>query len=574
MANHIVITKMQNGRVLVENSRNNKPFSLRPTLSPYSDISNQNVNLTNHNKEVIESFNPVNVEKVVRGDGTEVPIADQATLFNELNEYFFFDAVSGGSTFNYLGEFANYTDLSTTIPAGISGRFAYCIASEGTAWLPGSFGGSYYNKGWYYDNGTEWTDDKDEIANGLHELEQDIDNHIANLSNPHQTNSNNTPNNSTVSGSFVTDALNALLALVNPKLDSVVAGSGVNIDNTDPNNPIVSTTVVPSGVSQDYVRVTNSVAQAVNPTGGTAITYDTTDKNSNAILFTVGGGVVTVNQSGRYKVKAEISIESLSTQRADPKVKMLLNGVPVQDSLGRDVVGYGLYARNSGIIEDSSHGWDYVLDLTAGDQLQGCLLRNNIDLNGVSTIPDGTYLELMRMETSAGGGGGFASQTLNFSMLGQASSTTGLFTKAAATATNPSGLIATSSPFDQFVNGGVDPYSILANGTIERISIAFAAGAVGAGSVNPDVSIEIELYEINNQNETLIDTYVIPLDPLNIGVFNNLGGVNGYHQTSLDVSTPILAGDLIGIRFKNISGNASRINSLSRCVIGLGIVGN
>jgi hypothetical protein len=49
---------------------------------------------------------------------------------------------------------ANYSAL----PAAntVSGQFYWCSASQGTAWLPGSLGGTYYSAGLYYSNGTIW----------------------------------------------------------------------------------------------------------------------------------------------------------------------------------------------------------------------------------------------------------------------------------------------------------------------------------------------------------------------------------------------------------------------------------
>lgn len=49
---------------------------------------------------------------------------------------------------------ANYSAL----PAAntVSGEFYWCSASQGTSWLPGSLGGTYYNSGMYYSNGVSW----------------------------------------------------------------------------------------------------------------------------------------------------------------------------------------------------------------------------------------------------------------------------------------------------------------------------------------------------------------------------------------------------------------------------------
>lgn len=49
---------------------------------------------------------------------------------------------------------ANYSALPS--PASVAGNFYWVSASQGTSWLPGSLGGTYYNKGLYYSNGVSW----------------------------------------------------------------------------------------------------------------------------------------------------------------------------------------------------------------------------------------------------------------------------------------------------------------------------------------------------------------------------------------------------------------------------------
>ena len=58
---------------------------------------------------------------------------------------------SGGSA---IVEVANYSAL----PAAntVTGQLYAVIASQGTAWLPGSLGGTYYPKGLYYSDGSSW----------------------------------------------------------------------------------------------------------------------------------------------------------------------------------------------------------------------------------------------------------------------------------------------------------------------------------------------------------------------------------------------------------------------------------
>jgi hypothetical protein len=62
-----------------------------------------------------------------------------------------FSSGGGGSDITVV---ANYSALPD--PTTVSGQFYWCSASQGTSWLPGSLGGTYYNSGLYYSNGTSW----------------------------------------------------------------------------------------------------------------------------------------------------------------------------------------------------------------------------------------------------------------------------------------------------------------------------------------------------------------------------------------------------------------------------------
>ncbi len=48
----------------------------------------------------------------------------------------------------------NYTALPN--PTTVSGLYYWVSNTQGTSWLPGSLGGTFYNKGMYYSNGTTW----------------------------------------------------------------------------------------------------------------------------------------------------------------------------------------------------------------------------------------------------------------------------------------------------------------------------------------------------------------------------------------------------------------------------------
>tara|TARA_R110000796_G_scaffold68648_9_gene157186 strand:- start:290 stop:1054 length:765 start_codon:yes stop_codon:yes gene_type:complete len=71
--------------------------------------------------------------------------------------------VGGGSSQPFAFTADDYTDLQTK--AGMTeGDLAYVESSQGTKWLPGTSGGTFYPKGIYLYNGTNWVSDRNAIA--------------------------------------------------------------------------------------------------------------------------------------------------------------------------------------------------------------------------------------------------------------------------------------------------------------------------------------------------------------------------------------------------------------------------
>lgn len=64
------------------------------------------------------------------------------------------NSISGSSGGSDIIVVANYSALPD--PTTVSGKFYWVSNSQGTKWLPGSLGGTYYNSGLYYSNGTTW----------------------------------------------------------------------------------------------------------------------------------------------------------------------------------------------------------------------------------------------------------------------------------------------------------------------------------------------------------------------------------------------------------------------------------
>jgi len=68
----------------------------------------------------------------------------------------------------------NYNALSSN-SGTVIGELAYVQESQGTPWLPGAIGGTYYPKGVYLWDGVEWTSDRNSISNQLEISIDDID---------------------------------------------------------------------------------------------------------------------------------------------------------------------------------------------------------------------------------------------------------------------------------------------------------------------------------------------------------------------------------------------------------------
>ncbi len=87
------------------------------------------------------------------GGGSYVPTSRQLTI-NGVTFDLSADRTWTISTGDDITVVANYSALPA--PNTVTGQFYWCSNPQGTAWLPGSVGGTYYNSGLYYSNGTTW----------------------------------------------------------------------------------------------------------------------------------------------------------------------------------------------------------------------------------------------------------------------------------------------------------------------------------------------------------------------------------------------------------------------------------
>lgn len=312
-----------------------------------------------------------------------------------------------------------------------------------------------------------------------------------------------------------------------------------------------------------FARIINSSQQQLNTTGQTSLNFDTLDEKDALSGLSLSSNRVVVDKAGVYTLAPFLGIDSNNTQRADPFLKLTLNGSVIQDSLGRDIRFTGLYARNAGVVEFGGGNLSITKTLSAGDEIGVITERGNTNLNQVFTIPNATFLEVKAWQTATTTGTTTLTRVpYHFTQRGQASSTAGLFSKSRSSAFGADFGLPTSSASDQYVNGGLDPYRVGDDKRIKRVLFNTSASAVGAGTVGATVSASIQVYTIQNTSETLLTTFVIPLDPSNVGTFNNLGGTTSNKSASFNTDFSIPNNAMIGIRFLNIASSSTQLNAI------------
>lgn len=120
-------------------------------------------------KEVIDlSLNPstniLSIRVLDRKDNEIIRSVDLSPLLNNVSNVFKPEITV-----------QNYNELLTITNQELF-EFAEVINSQGTQYLPGSLGGTYYSSGLYYWNGSNWINDKDKIYEALNSFTNTFNN--------------------------------------------------------------------------------------------------------------------------------------------------------------------------------------------------------------------------------------------------------------------------------------------------------------------------------------------------------------------------------------------------------------
>ena len=156
---------------ITDNINNNNRLLIRG-ITKYDFKNNDTILLLKTEQGTNQVTNKYKVSVLV--DETDTPFASLVALETFLSDNLGFSNGGGNGTGVTISQQAiNY---SAFVAGDNVGDLAYAEQSEGTSWLPGSLGGTYYPSGLYLWDGVNWVSSRDAISNQL-ELSK-LDNRI------------------------------------------------------------------------------------------------------------------------------------------------------------------------------------------------------------------------------------------------------------------------------------------------------------------------------------------------------------------------------------------------------------
>ena len=97
-------------------------------------------------------------------DSADIPFASVSALVTAMEDLFFLTGYPDGVTFSQV------VDTYSELVPGLTGHLAYIRSSQGTQWLPGTLGGTYYPEGVYVYVAPNWVSSRNSISAQLQSL--------------------------------------------------------------------------------------------------------------------------------------------------------------------------------------------------------------------------------------------------------------------------------------------------------------------------------------------------------------------------------------------------------------------
>jgi len=138
---------------------------------------------------------------------------------------------------NYRAD--NYSGIVALATNPQLNELAYARSSEGTRWLPGSLGGTFFPAGLYYYDGASWVSDREAIAEQLQINVDDVDQlELDVAANDADIAALQSGLSAETAARIAADA--NLQSQINGLGGGVQSVTGALVDNTDPANPVVN----------------------------------------------------------------------------------------------------------------------------------------------------------------------------------------------------------------------------------------------------------------------------------------------------------------------------------------------
>jgi hypothetical protein len=106
------------------------------------------------------------------------------------------------------------------------------------------------------------------------------------------------------------------------------------------------------------------------------------------------------------------------------------------------------------------------------------------------------------------------------------------------------------------------PYLVPANGTIRSIYFGMAGAAISQGGPVSSPYMRIDIYRLNWNTTTLLQTLNVALDAAKTGINNATTSGNMIQTSVTSIGLAVSAGDFIGVVFVPQSGDNSKINAV------------
>lgn len=262
---------------------------------------------------------------------------------------------SGGGGGTEVTVVANYSALPAA--STVAGQFYFCEASQGTSWLPGPLGGTYYPAGLYYSNGSVW-----EYMNSPYQATQ------AQVDAGTATDVFVSPSTFENAAKWLTKLTNSMTSgkllgrysSGTGSIQEITIGSGLTLTP----GGVLNNTATPTSTGYYGAWQDDNTQTAAASNVGYPMIFRTTDLSNGVSVVTNGTNLtrITFDNTGIYNLQFSSQFQNTDTALQDITIWLRLNGSDVAGSAGYASVPNS----HGGTYGHTIVSWNYLLSVVAG----------------------------------------------------------------------------------------------------------------------------------------------------------------------------------------------------------------